>query len=856
MQRCALIFALAFAPVFAAEIVLPSHALERDGHVDAIYRTGALATGKGVLAVRWSDSYGRILASGKIPVQLTDENEITFPLPVYRAVAMKNTLEAHLTFDGVNKKGQPDHRDEDAKVDFVAKPPERKWNDYAIMMWQHRSTAQFAALKQVGINGTQFVGHPPALPDFVLDNNLRWYVENIATDFYSQYHRYFGDRPNQWEFLQVREEYQKDPSSLEPFKRHPSLSDPVWLKKVHDRVVDRARFYSAYRPFFYNLADESGIADLAAYWDFDFSDQSLEAMRTWLEQRYGTLEALNAQWGTNFTAWHNVIPQTTDQAMKRTDDNYSSWSDFKEWMDIAYARALKMGTDAVHSVDPDAYVGIEGAQMPGWGGYDYSRLVKSVTAMEPYDIGNNIDLVRSFDPSIAMLTTSFRGGPWERHRIWYELLHGTRGSIIWDDKSAFVNSDNTLGPRAKETEPYYTELRNGIGAQIIGSERVTDPIAIHYSQPSMRIEWMLAQRSKGPAWAARTSSTERRDSEFLALREAYCRIVDDQGLQYNFVSYGQVQDGDLVKSGYKVLILPRSSALSAAEAANIRDFAARGGTVIADGMPGVFDEHDHRLPSPQLAELFDTAGAGPYTTHTFGRGKGIFLKTPVTNYYQLRLMSKEAPVQEMFTAIFHNAGVHPRIAATDAAGKPITGLAVYTFRNGGATILGLMSNPELRVNELGPPEFRSNERFAKPITAHVTLPADAYVYDMRAGTSLGKKRELTVTVQPYEPSLLSLTTVPLPDIGLSVPDRAARGSDVRIGIRMLGPLAARMHTLHLDVIDPAGKVVDYYSGNLLATSDAASKLVPLAYNDAAGRWSARVHDLLSGQTKTEQFEVY
>jgi hypothetical protein len=73
---------------------------------------------------------------------------------------------------------------------------------------------------------------------------------------------------------------------------------------------------------------------------------------------------------------------------------------------------------------------------------------------------------------------------------------------------------------------------------------------------------------------------------------------------------------------------------------------------------------------------------------------------------------------------------------------------------------------------------------------------------------------------------------------------------------MLGPLAARMHTLHLDVIDPAGKVVDYYSGNLLATSATASKLVPLAYNDAAGRWSARVHDLLSGQTKTEQFEVY
>ena len=62
--------------------------------------------------------------------------------------------------------------------------------------------------------------------------------------------------------------------------------------------------------------------------------------------------------------------------MKRTGENFSGWSDFKEWMDISYAAALKMGTDAVRSVDPQAYVGIGGGQMPGWGGYDYSRITQ------------------------------------------------------------------------------------------------------------------------------------------------------------------------------------------------------------------------------------------------------------------------------------------------------------------------------------------------------------------------------------------------------------------------------------------------------------------------------------------------
>src|SRR5260370_37503940 len=93
--------------------------------------------------------------------------------------------------------------------------------------------------------------------------------------------------------------------------------------------------------------------------------------------------------------------------MKRSDDIFSSWDDFKEWMDISYASALKMGADAIHSVDPQAYVGIGGGQMPGWGGYDYSRITKSLNAIEPYDISNNIEIIRSLNPGMAELLNLF-----------------------------------------------------------------------------------------------------------------------------------------------------------------------------------------------------------------------------------------------------------------------------------------------------------------------------------------------------------------------------------------------------------------------------------------------------------------
>ena len=157
-------------------------------------------------------------------------------------------------------------------------------------------------------------------------------------------------------------------------------------------------------------------------------------MREWLKSDYESLAALNRQWGTAFRGWDEVVPMTTDEAMSRSDENYSAWADFKEWMDIAFARALKSGTDAVHAADPGAVSAIEGAQIPGWGGYDYSRLATSVDAMELYAYGENIPIARSLNPELILLTTSFGSGPREAHRVWRELLRGTRGLILWDDK--------------------------------------------------------------------------------------------------------------------------------------------------------------------------------------------------------------------------------------------------------------------------------------------------------------------------------------------------------------------------------------------------------------------------------------
>ena len=88
-----------------------------------------------------------------------------------------------------------------------------------------------------------------------------------------------------------------------------------------------------------------------------------------------------------------------------------------------------------------ALAAIEGVQIPGWGGYDYSLLVDAVDVMELDDL----PLAHSLNPRLIMLTTSFGGEPRDIHAIWRDLLAGSRGMILWDGEDAIVRDDATVG---------------------------------------------------------------------------------------------------------------------------------------------------------------------------------------------------------------------------------------------------------------------------------------------------------------------------------------------------------------------------------------------------------------------------
>jgi hypothetical protein len=822
-----IVLAAAFCGRAAADtLVLPAQPVERGQKMEVIYRLDQPASGNAELSYQWTDVEGRLVARATVAAELKQAAEIHFTLDTAHAVALSNMLAANVVIAG------PDgSRKGEASTTFVVSPPGNPWTDYQIIMWQDETPQQYAVLRSIGISAGKVEGNrsaPEVLTEDemqpLLASNLRWYVENIATDFYSAYHRYFPHQAVNWRFKVVQALYRDNPNDPTAFLRDPSLSDPGWQKRIDERLAATVRAYGAYRPLYYNLADEPGIADLPSYWDFDFSPESLTGMRAWLREGYGSLDALNAEWGSSFASWDAVMPPTTREAMARSDGNFAAWADFKEWMDVAFARAFKSGTDAVHAADPAAVAALEGGQVPGWGGWDYSLLAHAVDLIELYDAGEDLDIVRSLNPAVVLESTLFRGGAPRLHRVWHELLHGARGIVLWDEKYEFVGDDAKLGARGRDAMSTFREVRGPVGTLLLNVPAETDPIAILYSPASQRTQWMLDWQPKGEAWSQLTAGEEPSDTPVLNAVQDYTRDIVHLGLTPRFVTSDLIEQGELARGAYRVLVLPHAIALSAAAAAQIREFVAAGGTVIADTAPGAFDQHSRKLAEPQLGDLFVAAQSR-------------------ASYLDPNPAADLAPLRR----VLQSAGVTAPIALALGGGGPVGDVETRRFRDGDVAIVALQRD----LGHAGDDEVPA----ATAETVVVTLPRPAFVYDLRRRKALGRRERVEVALDPVAPTVLAISPRALvaPTLSLSPHPRAGGMAELRIG--HAGAPDAALHVLGLELVDPAGKVVPYYSGNVLAPGGVASRRVPLAVSDPTGRWTVRVTDALDGATVTVPMAV-
>ncbi|MFW6159104.1 MAG: beta-galactosidase, partial [Planctomycetota bacterium] len=428
------------------------------------------------------------------------------------------------------------------------------------------------------------------------ENDFAFYVMNVLRPIYWQW----GDAKPKFREMYRTFNETRDP---ETFIRVPCLNHPDVIEAMdgytrrmmevldEDDALDLALLY--------DLRDEPSVTSFVLASDICFCDHCMARMRDWLRDEYGGFRELNRAWGTSFRSWDEVRPLTSQEMLERREAgnwNFAPWADHRTFQNHTFLRTLERGAEVIRETHPDAVVGIAGTQCPSvFGGYDFSKLGPMIDWVEAYDFGCSLDLWRSLrrDRSVPILSTSFwapdRAGMIQA-RLWTYLYQagGYGGTIIWQSNALFdTDSENVKPlPGTPGFAEVLAELRSGAPRLLQRSTEQNSPVAIHYSHASVNADFALSCPNRWRSIAAWQDKT----GAIYPTRDAWFAILEDLGLRPAFVSAEQIENGKLEDENFKLLVLPRSVAISDAEAAAMKRFVRNGGVLAADSFAGRMDE--------------------------------------------------------------------------------------------------------------------------------------------------------------------------------------------------------------------------------------------------------------------------
>ncbi|MBR2873695.1 MAG: beta-galactosidase trimerization domain-containing protein, partial [Lentisphaeria bacterium] len=144
-----------------------------------------------------------------------------------------------------------------------------------------------------------------------------------------------------------------------------------------------------------------------------------------------------------------------------------------------------------------------------------------------------------------------------------------------------------IAPGGERLIKAYSPWTNGTAEAVMRSSFKASPVAFHYTPASIKADWFIGLDKM------RQLSTD-----------GFRLLQQDSFLPYDYVAYGQMEKAG-IPARYKVMVLPLSAAMSDKEIAAAAEFVRKGGTLVADLMPGFYDQHGAvRENTAKLYELF------------------------------------------------------------------------------------------------------------------------------------------------------------------------------------------------------------------------------------------------------------
>jgi beta-galactosidase len=333
-------------------------------------------------------------------------------------------------------------------------------------------------------------------------------------------------------------------------------------------------------------------------------DTSAEAFRRWLQDRYGTIEALNAAWGTAFwsqryTSFDEVIPPRQTPSFA----NPTQQLDFYRFSSGELLDCYRAERDVLRRLSPGVPITTnflnDGWKVDFWA---WASEV-DVVAMDHYLFAERADPYANL-AFIADLARSLAGRrPWAlmEHATsavnWQprnlakppgrlrrdSLGHVARGAdavlyFQWRASRAGAEKWHSgMVPHAGTDTKVWREVV-GLGAElgalggVTGSEVVADVAIL--------LDW-------SSLWAQSHPSQPSVDMDPVAFTEQWHAALRAATITCDFAPPG----ADL--SRYKLVLAPALHLVSDADAASLASYVADGGTLLLGPYSGVVDEYDH-----------------------------------------------------------------------------------------------------------------------------------------------------------------------------------------------------------------------------------------------------------------------
>jgi hypothetical protein len=397
--------------------------------------------------------------------------------------------------------------------------------------------------------------------------------------------------------------------------------------------------------------------------------------------------------------------------------------------------------------------------------------------------------------------------------------------------------DLSVLPYFLQTMEEIDEIRRGIATLVLAANRDNNGIAIHYSPLGTLAASLTASTlaAKGESWG-------------LAITDV-SHLLEDVGLQYDFICSEQIEAGELLNQRFKLLILPYSQALSRDEAEAMKAFVAAGGSLFAIGPAGTMDVHCRPLPVGRLAGLFPSGEA--WASTDYGRGKAVYMGHKVTAQAVRKYTGAERQdwrekldAQRDFASLLLQHGIHKTVTIRRANGTGLPPTEVSLFRQGQAAYIGLAR-----------PYFLEDHR---EFEASVRFPAKAHVYNMRTKKYLGMTDEFE-TVLDYRAQLYAALPYRVNGLQLNLDrrrydagDRIEFNAAIDLPDKEIDPV---QHVVHLEMIDTEGRTIPYRRLNLATTNGTCAGGFLLSLNRKPGTYLIRATDVATGSRAERSVKI-